>query len=83
MSSGVEFDEDNLKYARRPTAGGFQQGQPSAFPGQQMGGNEPRMVQWLMSKGIVKSSNSAQIVLVGLVVVNIIITFAVIRYFLL
>lgn len=48
-----------------------------------MGGNEPRMIQWLMRKGIVKSSNSAQIVLVGLVIVNIIITFAVIKYFLL
>ncbi len=83
MSSGVEFDEDSLKYARRPVAtGGFQSGQQYSFPGQPVGGNEPKMVQWLMRKGIVKSPNAAQAILIGLVIVNIIITFVVIKYFL-
>ena len=85
MSSGVEFDEDSLKFARRPvpTGGGFQSGQQYSFPGQQMGGNEPKMVQWLMRKGIVKSPNMGQAVLIALVIINIIITFVVTKYFLL
>ncbi|MEN9912998.1 MAG: hypothetical protein RLY66_406 [Candidatus Parcubacteria bacterium] len=84
MSSGVEFDEDSLKYARHiPAAGGFQQTQQQySFPGQQMGGNEPKMIQWLMKKGIVKSPNMGQAILIGMVIINIIITFVVIKYFL-
>jgi hypothetical protein len=78
MSSGVEFDEDQLKYAPRPNtpAGSYsmnQYGSPNT---------DPKMVQWLMKKGIVKSPAMAQAVLIGLVVVNIIITFIVIKFFL-
>ncbi|MEK7642068.1 MAG: hypothetical protein AAB365_03730 [Patescibacteria group bacterium] len=83
MSSGVEFDEDKLKYTPRPVAGGGFQPNQYAFSAQQGGGgNEPRMVRWLMKKGIVKSPNTAQVVLIGLVVINIIITVVVISYFL-
>lgn len=81
MSSGVEFDEDALKYAPRPnmhtSSGSYsvnQYGTPST---------EPRMVQWLMKKGIVKSPATAQVVLIALVVVNIVVTFIIIKYFLL
>lgn len=83
MSSGVQFDEDALKYSRpRPAVGGVSGGYSpmSQFAGPS--GNEPRMVQWLMKKGIVKSPNAGQFILVGIVIVNIIIMFIVIKYFL-
>jgi hypothetical protein len=83
MSSGVEFDEDSLKYApRRPAAGGGFQPSPYGIPGQQGGGNQPGMVAWLMRKGIVKSPAVGQVILIGLVVVNIVVTIIVIMYFL-
>lgn len=80
-SSGVEFDEDKLKYASRPspTASGG-----SSYPYNQYGtpSTEPRMVQWLMNKGIVKSPKVGQAVLFSVVIINIIITFIVVRSFL-
>ena len=78
-SSGVEFDEDKLKYAPRSSASGG-----SYTPLNRYGSpnTEPKMVQWLMKKGIVKSPATAQIVLITLVIINIIITFVVIKYFL-
>lgn len=80
MSSGVEFDEDQLKYAPRAnTTPGGSFGAPGQFV---TPNNEPRMVQWLMKKGIVKSPTAAQVILIGLVVINLIITFVVINYFL-
>lgn len=78
-SSGVEFDEDKLKYAPRATASGGvytplnQYGTPST---------DPRMVRWMIKKGIVKSPAAAQMILITLVIINLIITFIVIKYFL-
>jgi hypothetical protein len=72
MSNGVEFDVDSSsRYAPRPgtTPGNFS---PT--------GNEPKMVKWLMKKGIVKSPRVGQAVLIAVVIVNIIITIAVIKY---
>jgi hypothetical protein len=76
MSSGVEFDEDKIIY-RRPAPGGS----PSIG-----GGNPGRpssgMAAWLIRKGWAKSNNSAQILLVVIVLINIIITYILIKYFL-
>ena len=84
MSSEVQFDDDQLKYAHRPVAGGGNSGGGFAgggyVPGE--GGNQPRMVRWLMKKGIVKSPAMAQGFLIGLVIINIIITYVVITFFL-
>jgi hypothetical protein len=48
------------------------------------GGNQnvPGLAGWLMRHGVAKSSSSAQTILIGIVVANIIITFIVIKYFL-
>jgi hypothetical protein len=40
------------------------------------------MVGWLIKKGIVGSENTAQYVLVGVIIINIVIAFIVIKYFL-
>ena len=77
MSSGVEFDEDKLKYAPR-SAGGFSGG-GGYTPGAE---NQSRMARWLMAKGIVKSPSAANAVLITLVAINIVVTFIVITYFL-
>lgn len=75
MSSGIEFETDMNSY-RRPTAPG------SGMPGGMGGGNEGRgMTGWLMRKGIVKSPNGAQVILVGVVIANVIIMYVVITYF--
>ena len=84
MSSGVEFDEDALKYAPRRAAGGSP-GLSNASPGGGYvpgGSTEPKMVQWMIRKGIVTSPRMAQGILFGLVVVNLIITYIVIVYYL-
>lgn len=76
MSSGVEFDEDKFSF-----------GSPSPAPGPvpsfsgygQVSGNEPKMVRWLMSKGIVNSPAAAQRLLVIIMIINFIIAFLFIR----
>ncbi len=75
MSSGVEFDEDSLKYTALRKSAGF-----SVVPGQS--DNQPRMVRWLMNKGIVKSPAVGQVLLFVIIAINIIITFIVIKFFL-
>lgn len=44
--------------------------------------NEPKMVQFLMRHGIAKSPLTGQVILIVIVVLNIIITYVVIKYFL-
>ena len=75
MSNGVEFDEDRNNFSPRPvmTSGGY-------VPGNQTS-NQPKMVQWLMKKGIVKSPAIGQVILVAIVIINIIITILVVNYF--
>jgi hypothetical protein len=87
MSSGVEFDEDSFSYSAKPRVPGSVQGsQPNDYggvPGYNTSNSNPHgMAGFLIRHGLAKSNNSAQIVLVAVVVLNIIITFIVIRYFL-
>jgi len=75
MASGVEFDEDNMTYAR-----------PGVRPGMAGGGYVPArergMAGWLIRHGLAKSNSSAQIVMIGVVIVNAIIMFVLIKFFL-
>ena len=84
MSSGVEFDEDQLKYAPRRAAGGsFGLSNTGPGGGYVPGGStEPKMIQWMMRKGIVKSPRMAQGILFGLVIINLVVTYIVIVYYL-
>ena len=86
MSSGVEFDVDSAESAVHSPSRPYVGVTKSAFVGgggYAPGSNEPKMVQWLMKKGIVSSPKGAQMILIGLVIVNLIITYVVISYFLL
>ncbi len=83
MSSGVEFDEDKFSYGTpRPSS--------SSMPGVNNYGkpvyansNVPSgMAGWLVRKGLVKSPNVAQVVLVVIVIVNALITLAIIKFLL-
>jgi hypothetical protein len=85
MSTGVEFDEDKISYgaprqqtySAPPASGGFG-GQPGAM----INHNDPKMVQWLMRKGIVKSPAAAQTLLILVVIINIALTYYIITSFL-
>ncbi len=81
MSSGVEFDVDKAEYETRSPARPYTPGPGNSgtFSG---GGNEPKMVKWLMKKGVIKSAGAGQAILVGLVLVNLLITYVVVAYFL-
>lgn len=83
MSSGVEFDEDTFG---RAVQAAHQSSRPSFSSqgsfGVNINPNDPKMVQWLMKKGIVKSPGMAQAVLLAVVIINIIITYVVISYIL-
>jgi len=84
---GVEFDEDKFGYSgarmpgqnTNPTAT-REQSYYAQHPGPT--GNEPKMVQFLLRHGLAKSPNSAQVILIVIVIVNVIITYVVIKYFL-
>jgi len=73
MSNGVEFEED--KY-------GLSTNRPSNFSPVSGGSVSSKMVQWLIDKGIVKSESAAQGLLLGIVILNVIITIVVIKYLL-
>ncbi|MDE1975226.1 MAG: hypothetical protein KGI49_01810 [Patescibacteria group bacterium] len=81
MSGGVEFDEDRASYGglKRPNfagqAGGY--GDSSAGP------DGSGMVGWLKRHGLAGSSSAAQGILIAVVIINIIITYIVVKYFLL
>ncbi len=66
MTTGIEFDEDRGNYAKRI----------------QSGGNPSKWATWLIQHGFAKTQSGAQAILVGLAVVNLIICFMVIKYFL-
>ncbi len=90
MSSGVEFDEDSFNYGRpqQPKPGSYSSSGSSYGAGPIASGlpfsarNEPAMVRWLMKHHIAKTAATAQGILIGLVIVNIIVTFIVIKYLL-
>jgi len=84
MATGVEFDEDKFNYAptRQNKAAGT--GGASAPYGKlQYANSRPSgMAGWLMSHGWAKSERSAQGMLLIVVVINIVIMYIVIKYFL-
>ena len=85
MSSEIEFDEDKFAYGSRPQAGkspasfSSNVGSQIRYPG---AGREPGMVKFLMKHHLAKSPQSAQMFLVGLVIVNFIIAFIIIKFLL-
>jgi hypothetical protein len=80
MSSGVEFDEDKFSYSKPPVQASA--GMPQMTYGRPIPDNAPKMAKWLMRHGI-KSTASAQTVLVIVVIINIIVTFIVVNVFIL
>jgi hypothetical protein len=76
MSNGVEFDEDKYGLAGQMSA-------QQRFASPQAGGGsaQSKMAAWLIKKGIVQSETGAQAVLLVIVIINIAITFFVIKYF--
>ena len=82
MASGVEFEEDKFTFGK---PAGNTVSAPSGMPNlgygrPQLPSNTPKMAQWLMKHGI-KSSASAQAILIALVIFNIIVTFVVVKFF--
>lgn len=83
MTSGVEFEEDNLSrsYGKIDSpAQGFSSGTNNY---QSYGEPEARgMTGWLIRHGIVKSQQGAQLMLVGVIIFNLIVTIVFITVFL-
>jgi hypothetical protein len=67
-SDNVQFDEDQIDYSRRSTRGAA--------------GGQPRMVQWFIDKGIVKSPNAAKGLMVGIVIIDIMIIVYILMHYL-
>lgn len=76
MSSGIEFEEDKFNYSSKP-----QPNVSQPFSGQMSSVESAGMAGWLVRKGWAKSPQSAQIIMIGLVIVNIIVTILVVLYF--
>lgn len=75
MTTGVEFEEDKSSYG----------GRPRVAPSSGMSGptgEERGMIGWLIRHGMAKSSSAAQIVLIGILILNIVLIFLVVRYLL-
>jgi hypothetical protein len=81
MSSGVEFDEDKFSYSKPPTAAA-----PSGMSSMKYGTPVPvgtsKMEAWLMRHGI-KSTGGAQAILIAIIILNLVVTFVVINFFVL
>lgn len=84
MASGVEFDEDKFSYGRPRPTGSMPATGGSAYPQTSYGSGEriPGLTGWLVRHHLAKSENSAQYVMVGIIIINIIITFLVIKFIL-
>lgn len=84
MSSSVEFDEDSFGSSSRPRVANPVGSVPNYAYQSPVGmnSNEPKMVRFLMNHGLVKSPESAQKLLIGLAILNFIVTLAVIKFFL-
>lgn len=78
MAAGVEFEEDKNIYARpaqRMSMGGMPAyGSPAGLPVRGFAG-------WLIKRGWAKSESGAQKIQVIIIIINIVVTFAIIRYF--
>jgi hypothetical protein len=85
MSSGVEFDEDNFSYSAKPRVQGIPAGANSyvSVPRSNGGGDTSNIhgiAGFLIRHGIAKSYNSAQVIMIAIVIVNIVVTFIVVHY---
>ena len=86
MTEGIEFDEDKFSYAPPRANVGMNAGmnaapQYSGYGAPQFGAKESWMVRFLIKHGLAKSAKGAQMVQLGIVVVNIIVTVIVVKYF--
>ena len=82
MPTGVEFEED--KFAIKPNIsqpGAFTGYTPPAVAAYYADTKQPKMVNWLINHGWAKSPKGAHIILIAVVVINIAITLAVVKYF--
>lgn len=83
MTSGVEFEEDNLSRSYGKTNSSAQGFSSSTNNYQGYGESDVRgMAGWLIRRGIVKSQQGAQLMLVGVIIFNLIVTAVFITIFL-
>lgn len=80
MSNGVEFEEDTFGLKRPNQTASSGGGSSSYSPANNTGDGEPAMVRWLMRRGWVKTHAGGQGVLIAIVIINIIVTFIVIKF---
>ncbi|MEK7501865.1 MAG: hypothetical protein AAB629_02990 [Patescibacteria group bacterium] len=82
-TQGVEFDEDKINYGiPRSTmrSTGASAYSSAGFGQVNIPAGAPAMVRWMMRKGIVKSVKTGEVILIGIMVINFIITIAVLKY---
>lgn len=82
-TQGVEFEEDKINYgiprsAMRST--GASSYSPAGFGQGNIPADAPAMIRWMMRKGIVKSVKVGEVVLIGIMVINFIITIVVLKF---
>jgi len=83
MAGGVEFEEDN--FGKKPASSpGFSSNTPhfSNYGQPAVSSNVPKMIQWLMRKGVVKSESAGQWILVVIILLNFAIAYFVYKIFL-
>lgn len=76
MSSGVQFDEDKFNYSSKP------QPNVSKMNNGQSSSGGSGLSGWLIRKGFAKSENSAQVILISVLIINVIVTFLLIYFYL-
>lgn len=85
MSDKVQFEEDNFSFnsAKKPGSNGPSGNVSAGYGHPQYESNAPKgMAGWLIKHGLAKSGNTAQYILVGFIIFNIIITVVVIKFLL-
>jgi len=83
MSNGVQFEEDNFSFSSSHKPSNQAKNVSVGYGHPQYETAEAKgMTGWLIRHGLAKSGSTAQVVLIGVVIANIIITYVVINYFL-
>ncbi len=83
-NGGVQFEEDNFSFSSASKSAKSQNNQSVGYghPQYENTAIPKGMSGWLIKHGLASSGGTAQVILIGIVIINIIITYAVVTYFL-
>lgn len=78
--SNVEFEGDNRQYAQSANQGMNNSSGDPIQANRVVPTSVPKSINWLMKKGIIKSPHVGQGILVGVVILNIVLIYLILKF---